>query len=796
MGNLLDEVLNAGVDILEVAKTIAPNGKLIGNKEYRSICPFHDDKNPSYHINILNGKTICFGCGHKSDIVRDYCAVRFNAISGELLRTAKEEIIKKFANNQPQTRQQTQINTQSETDTAKQITRALQVWEKSLPKDSLIERYFSTRGLKPRVYENIRLFVGTEDELFNNGRKIPIKALISRVVDINGNVQTLHITKLVEENGRIVRKDKKFFSGLPAKGGIVWLGNPNKTTTIGLAEGLENALSIRQSISNLTVGATLSATLMPQVVLPTNIKNVYIFSDNDYAGLKASEELKNKLESQGIRVSVYIPPETGQDFNDILREKGEEEILRIFTNSKVEPKVDLRYVIPQKFNPRDVSEILMKNYRIFVDKYETLWFYDSSTGLWIHHADSLVKSIIRRHILAENSKSFYVNEVLRDLKEFLYENKTLPEAPVELIPLNNGVYNLNTDEFLPYEPDFYLINKIPVNYNPSAKCRKIDKFFNQIVDDSEELWEILAYTLYRRYPFQKFFLLYGSGANGKSSFTNLLENILGEENCSHVSLKHLSENRFATADLQGKFVNISEDETIKRITNDSLLKALTGWDTIRAERKNQNAFYFKNYSKILIQINTLPKAPTEATVGFYRRVHIINFNRKFEGKNDIKDLVKNIISDKQELEGAVIKAIEKLKELIKNNFQFKYAKRSEDMAKLYKKLTTPLETFIENFTRESNDKKEWVNKGDFIKTYNLWLAKNHLSEASAHEINKRMHQLGYRDQILFDTYQNKSKRVWRNLAFIDEALSKIFNDENYEIKNTSEVNDDEISLPF
>jgi putative DNA primase/helicase len=57
--------------------------------------------------------------------------------------------------------------------------------------------------------------------------------------------------------------------------------------------------------------------------------------------------------------------------------------------------------------------------------------------------------------------------------------------------------------------------------------------------------QAIGYSLFGSCRFQKCFLLFGSGSNGKGVMIDLIEALIGEANCSHRSLQALDTNRFA-----------------------------------------------------------------------------------------------------------------------------------------------------------------------------------------------------------------------------------------------------------
>ncbi len=792
MANLLDRVLSSSVDVFTIAHEIAPEGKITG-KQWQAKCPFHKEKTPSFFVDLQKGLCKCFGCGYRGDIINAYA--RLNNLS---INQAAEELIRKFGHASASKDENiiTQPTAATTTNPASQLKKAQSIWEKSLQDNPMLRSYFNSRGLEFKKYNNIRFYIGTTRELLQNGKDIPVKAMIAKVTDATGKMVSLHITELKEKDGKkVVRGDKRFFSGLPVKGSFVALGE-FKNPTVAICEGIETGLSIKQALPTLTVLCALSASLMPNVVLHSAVKTVYIFIDNDEAGRTAGEKLYKRLEQNGIDTYIVAPKEKNADFNDVLQTEGVAGIIQAFGNAqKLEVKeheqLQKKFTVMGKFTPRHITNELLGRYKIFVDKNEILWFYDRTSGLWVRDADAIAKSVLAKDILSDELNKIYVlREIIADLKRYAYRNELFPQSPLNLIPFNNGVYDINEDTLIPYEAEQYLTFKLPVNYNPAAQCNKINKFFSSIVDEPQELYELVAYTLWRDYPYQRFFILYGSGGNGKSTFLNILVKMLGEYNVSSTTLDALINTRFATATLAGKLANISGDEKLKKISNSAILKSLVGGDLITAERKGKEPFQFRNYAKLIISTNRIP-ATDDETPAFYRRVHLIKFSKKFEGLNEDKNIIQKLIIS-EEIEGLANKAIETLKHLIEHNFKFTNEAKTDEIAEKYELLSNPLKTFLDTFTQHTNYISEYIPNSELLNVYNEFLKQNNITPISAQQLKKEMQRLGYKTKPI--TYNGKTKRCWISLAWIPDVAQKLFNNpESVLTKNPAEG---ELSPPF
>jgi hypothetical protein len=107
-------------------------------------------------------------------------------------------------------------------------------------------------------------------------------------------------------------------------GSAVHLGELGENGVVGLAEGIETALSVMQACPQLPVWAALSSGNLEQVVLPGEVTKVVILADNDGegAGLGAAQRAAARLHAEGRRVWIAHPPAAGDDFNDLLLKEG------------------------------------------------------------------------------------------------------------------------------------------------------------------------------------------------------------------------------------------------------------------------------------------------------------------------------------------------------------------------------------------------------------------------------------------------------------------------------------------
>ena len=126
--------------------------------------------------------------------------------------------------------------------------------------------------------------------------------------------------------------------------------------------------------------------------------------------------------------------------------------------------------------------------------------------------------------------------------------------------------------------------------------------------------------------FQYFFTLIGEGGNGKSILIGLFEEIIGRNNVSSVALQELSQ-RFQGTRLFGKLLNSCADIPLGALEDDSVIKKITGGDTVTREHKGKDATEFLPYAKYLFSANRFPYVGDKSD-GFMRRLRIVVMDKK------------------------------------------------------------------------------------------------------------------------------------------------------------------------
>ena len=198
--------------------------------------------------------------------------------------------------------------------------------------------------------------------------------------------------------------------------------------------------------------------------------------------------------------------------------------------------------------------------------------------------------------------------------------------PPDRLCLRNGVLDTASGAMAPHDPDTVFTWRLPVDHVPGAACPVFEAFLGRVMPDPkrrELLVDLMGYCLWRRNPFQSFFVNVGDGANGKTTWLRVLEELLGPDARAAESLQDLSSHRFAAAELEGKLANLCDDLPYDRpLAATGVLKVLTGEGELTGERKFQPKFKFRFDGKLIANANRTPEVRDD-TYAFWRRLVVV-----------------------------------------------------------------------------------------------------------------------------------------------------------------------------
>jgi putative DNA primase/helicase len=206
-----------------------------------------------------------------------------------------------------------------------------------------------------------------------------------------------------------------------------------------------------------------------------------------------------------------------------------------------------------------------------------------------------------------------------------------------LLNVQNGTVDLQTGDIRPHNRGDLITKLCPTKFNPDAKSYVWDRFLEGVFDGKQDLIDFMqrwcGYCLTGIVREQMLPIWFGSGANGKSTFIEAFMHAFGSDyamKAPHdlfVVKKHNS-HPTELADLFGKrFVAAVETGDGRRL-NESLVKELTGGDSIRARRMKEDFWEFSPTHKAIICTNHKPQVRGNDHA-IWRRLWLVPFTVKF-----------------------------------------------------------------------------------------------------------------------------------------------------------------------
>lgn len=435
-----------------------------------------------------------------------------------------------------------------------------------------------------------------------------------------------------------------------------------------------------------------------------------------------------------------------------------------------------------------IVEFIEKNNHIYTTKEDNrneVWVYDN--GIYKPNGKSVIKELSRKY-LGNLYTTNLINEIINKIEAdtFIEEEDFFSNNSVDEIIVENGILNIFTKELKKYSPSKIFFNKVPVKYNPSAKCEKIDNFLSQVLskeDDKKVLYELAGFSLLKEYKFEKAIMMVGNGRNGKGKTIELLKRLVGLENCSCVPLHSLTPNSFSISELFGKFLNLAGDLSSNDLKETGLFKNLTGRDPVSVPRKFKTELKFVNYSKFVFACNDLPRV-YDYSDGFWDRWLLLEFPYKFVEEKEMSQCtpsdkkrlkirdenIINKITDPEQMSGFLNEALNGLDRLIKNK-GFSYTKGTMEIKNTWIRKSDSFMAFCMDMIEESYDSR--ISKKDLRKNYMKYCKEHRIRGTSDKSIKATLQEMfGVSEEYTTSITHIGQEHCWVGIKWKEENNSK------------------------
>lgn len=351
---------------------------------------------------------------------------------------------------------------------------------------------------------------------------------------------------------------------------------------------------------------------------------------------------------------------------------------------------------------------------------EELHIYNEDLGIYEIGANHVVGRRLDRN-LGSHYSTHEKTEILSRLRELKYERDELEAQRFDgtYVCVENGVLDVHSREMHDHDPKWLFTRRLPVEYDPDADCPTIRRFLQDITRreaDWKTMVEMVGNALLPNYRYESFLVLFGRGANGKSTWLNVVRQFLGRDNVENIMLQKITDRRFAASNLVGKWANIGEDLPQKKIQDLGMLKDLTGGGETWVEPKGKPGFDFQNRAKMMFAANE-PPVLGERNHAIARRILPIRLPHRYtadpddDHKDRIDDLEQSLTTE-DELSGLLNLVLDGLERLTDNS-DFSLPESPEERLEYYEQFSDHIKMFavncLENAPGESEDKDTVYN---------------------------------------------------------------------------------------
>ena len=470
--------------------------------------------------------------------------------------------------------------------------------------------------------------------------------------------------------------------------------------------------------------------------------------NHDFDATQITSEITAQLANDAARLkqTAFVGKPHEQLMNDLLQQVQKVDFRQLAEFDADDEEAKLRKAHYLIITVEQVIE-LAKNNRWDLCQRDG-FFYSYNGAYWKPLSKDELKDFLKKAAEKMGVDKFtarYV-EFSKSLFEQFIETAYLPapDANRETVKINlaNGTFEISPDSRTlraPLASDF-LTHQLPFAYDPKATAPRFQAFLQRVQPDSDcqkLLAEYLGYVFISpaKLKLEKTLLLYGSGANGKSVFFEIVTAIFGPENVSHYSLRSLTnEPAYCRAHLGTKLLNYAS-EINGKLEADTFKQMVSG-EPVEARLPYGQPFILTDYAKLIFNCNELP-ADVEHTPAFFRRFLIVPFSVTIPEVEQDKQLSSKIIET--ELSGVFNWILEGLERLLQQG-RFTDCEAVREQLESYKKQSDTVRLYLDEHDYQAST--ETTPLKDLYRNYKAYCIDDGYRPVNNRNFQKRLNACG------------------------------------------------------
>lgn len=414
----------------------------------------------------------------------------------------------------------------------------------------------------------------------------------------------------------------------------------------------------------------------------------------------------------------------------------------------------------ERATPRFESAMRLHRQESFANlqENEVLYCYNSETGIYEANGKQVVRQRLTNN-LEEQYRGHTMSEVMDHIRGRNTMSQTEMGGPDGLIAAQNCVIDLHDECRRDHSPEFMFQSRLGADFDPDADCPQWRAFLNDSVPsevDRKKLQEFAGYCLHHwDLPYHKALFLVGPTASGKSTFLDTINELLGDDTVSSLTPQQLTSERFAPAELFGKWANIRNDIPKATVENTGMFKEVVAGDPMKAEKKNKDPFFFNPTAKHLFSANQLPEMDVDDEA-FFRRVLLVAFPETVPEPERDKHLDDKL---RDELSGILNWAIEGLQRLLGNG-QFTGDKSPAHTRETWSKWGDSVKRFAQHAIADGDDD---IPKSMLYAAYLQYCREESIPTDTQNMMTRQLKMEGFDDGRAY--VDGDRQRVFHNIAW-------------------------------